>query len=257
MILAPPMEVFQRVPERTSPQSSLNHWLLKLEELQRSSYPRKDDDLTAGGNNLTKVKLLVMRESGPLITTSTAAAIFNQFYVPAVSMDCCGCSVAQSCPALAIPWTAACQASLSFTISQSLLRVMSTESVIPSNHLILCHLLLLLPSIFCSIRVFSNESALHIRGPKASVSVIPMNTQSWFPLGRTSLISLLSKGFSRVFSSITFKSINSPALSFLYGPTLSIRDKELNKRDTCQTLRDILVGERDNKQTPNILCQLW
>ena len=77
------------------------------------------------------------------------------------------------------------------------------------------------------------------------------------PLGWTGWISLQSKGLSRVFSSITFKSINSPALSFLYGPTLSIRDKELNKRDTCQTLRDILVGERDNKQTPNILCQLW
>ena len=64
------------------------------------------------------------------------------------------------------PWTAACQASLSFTISWSLLKLMSIESVIPSNHLILCHPLLLLPSIFPSIRVFFNEAALHIRGPK-------------------------------------------------------------------------------------------
>ena len=103
MILTPPMEVFQRVPECMSPQNSLNHWLLKLEKRQRSSYPRKDDDLTTGGNNLTKVKLFVMRELGPLITTSTAAAIFNQFYVPAVSMDCCCCSVTQSCPTLVIP----------------------------------------------------------------------------------------------------------------------------------------------------------
>ena len=65
-----------------------------------------------------------------------------------------------------IPWTAACQASLSFTISQSLLKLMSIESVMPSNHPILCRLLLLLPSIFFSIRVFSNESALCIRWPK-------------------------------------------------------------------------------------------
>ena len=64
------------------------------------------------------------------------------------------------------PWTAARQASLSFTISESLPKLMSTESVMPSNHLILCRPLLLLPSIFPSIRVFSNESALYIRWPK-------------------------------------------------------------------------------------------
>ena len=67
---------------------------------------------------------------------------------------------------LVTPWTAACQASLSITNSQSLLKLMSVESVMPSNHLILCRPLLLLPSIFPSIRVFSNESALHIRWPK-------------------------------------------------------------------------------------------
>ena len=66
----------------------------------------------------------------------------------------------------ATPWTAACQASLSITNSQSLLKLMSIESVIPSNHLILCHPLLLLPSIFPSIRVFSDESAHHIWWPK-------------------------------------------------------------------------------------------
>ena len=64
------------------------------------------------------------------------------------------------------PWTAACQASLAITNSRSLLKLMSIESVMPSNHLILCHPLLLLPSIFSSIRVFSNESALCIRWPK-------------------------------------------------------------------------------------------
>ena len=66
----------------------------------------------------------------------------------------------------ATAWTAACQASLSFTNSQSLLKLMSIESVMPSNHLILCHPLLLLPSTFPSIRLFSNESVLHIRWPK-------------------------------------------------------------------------------------------
>ena len=66
----------------------------------------------------------------------------------------------------ATPWTAACQASLSFTISRSLLKLISIESVMPSNHLIFCHPVLLLPSIFPSIRVFANESFLHIRWPK-------------------------------------------------------------------------------------------
>ena len=64
------------------------------------------------------------------------------------------------------PWSAACQASLSITNSQSLLRLMSIESMMPSSHLILCHPLLLLPSIFPSLGVFSNESVLHIRWPK-------------------------------------------------------------------------------------------
>ena len=77
----------------------------------------------------------------------------------------------------------------------------------PSSHLILCHPLLLLPSIFHSIRVFSNESALHIRWPKdwssASPSVLSMNIQGWFPSGLTGLTSLLLKGLSRVFSSTT------------------------------------------------------
>ena len=76
------------------------------------------------------------------------------------------------------PWTAVLQASLSFSISWSLLKLMSIESVMPSNHLILCHPLLLLPSIFPIIRVFSNESALHIRWPKYwsfSFSISPSN----------------------------------------------------------------------------------
>ena len=107
----------------------------------------------------------------------------------------------------AAPWTAAHKASLSITNSRSLLKLMSIKSVMPSKHLILCHALLFLPSIFPSIRVFSNESALHIRWPKywsfASTSVLPMNIQDWSPLGWTSWISLQSKGLSRIFSNST------------------------------------------------------
>ena len=95
----------------------------------------------------------------------------------------------------ATPWTAACQTSLSFTISQSLLKLMFIESVMPSNHLTLCCPLLLLPSIFPSIRVFSYESGGQSIG--VSASVLPMNIQGWFPLEFTDLI-LLSKGLSNL-----------------------------------------------------------
>ena len=106
----------------------------------------------------------------------------------------------------ATPWTAARQASLSITNSQNLLKLMSIELVMPSNHLIFCRPLLLPPSVFPSIRVFSNESVLHIFtggqriGVSASASVLLMNIQDWFPLGRTGWISLQSKGLSRSFS---------------------------------------------------------
>ena len=103
----------------------------------------------------------------------------------------------------ATPWTATRQVSLSITNSRSPPKPISIVSVMPSNHLMLCHPLLL-PSIFLSIRVFSNESVLHIRWPSigvsASASVLPMNTQDWSPLGWTGWISLQSKGLSRVFS---------------------------------------------------------
>ena len=105
------------------------------------------------------------------------------------------------------PWTAAHQASLSITSSQSLLKLMSMELVMPSNYLILWHPLLLLPSIFPSIRVFSNESVLCIRWPKYwsfSLSIIPSNEYSGLISFRmTGWISVLSKGLSRVFSKTT------------------------------------------------------
>ena len=105
--------------------------------------------------------------------------------------------------------TAACKASLSFTISWSLLKFMSIESVMPFSYLVLCCPLLLLSSIFPSIRVLSNESVLCISGQSigasASASVLQRNIQGLFPLGLTGLISLQSKGLSRVFSNTTVK----------------------------------------------------
>ena len=103
---------------------------------------------------------------------------------------------------------AACQASLSFTISRSLLEVMSIESVMPSNHLTLCRPLFLLPSIFPSMTTFSKCSQFFASGGQrigvsASASVLPMNTQYWFLLRLTFSISLQSKGLLRVFSNTT------------------------------------------------------
>ena len=99
------------------------------------------------------------------------------------------------------PWIAARQVSLSITNSQSLLKLVPVESVMPSSHLVLCHPLLLLPSIFPSIRVFAKESVLASGGQSigASASVLPMNIQDWFPLGLISLISLQTKRFSKSF----------------------------------------------------------
>ena len=107
------------------------------------------------------------------------------------------------------PWTAACQVSLSITNSQSLLKLMTTELVMPSYHPILCRLLLLLPSVFPASESFPVSWLFTLGGQSfgasASASVLPMNIQDWFPLGLTSLISLLSKGLSRVFSNTTPK----------------------------------------------------
>ena len=95
----------------------------------------------------------------------------------------------------ATPWTAACQASLSIINSQSLLKFMSIKSVMPSNHLVLCHPLLLLPSILPNIRVFSNESALRIRWPKYwsfSFSISPLNEHSGLISFRMDWLDLLA-----------------------------------------------------------------
>ena len=104
-------------------------------------------------------------------------------------------SVAQSCPTVATPWTAVCQASLSITNSLSLLKLMSIELVIPSNHLILCRSLLLPSSIFPSIRVLSNESTLRITQPKYwsfSFSISPSDEYSGLISFRIDWLNLLA-----------------------------------------------------------------
>ena len=117
----------------------------------------------------------------------------------------------------ATPWTAARQSSLSITNSQSLLKLMSTESAMPTNHLILCRALLL-PSIFPSIRVFSNGSVSCVRWLKYwnfSFSISPSNEHpGLISLGRTGWISLQSNGLSRVFSNTTVQKHHSSVLSF-------------------------------------------
>ena len=129
----------------------------------------------------------------------------------------------------AAPWTPACQASLSITNSWSLLKLMSIELVMLYNHLILCHPLLLLPSVFPASGSFPTSqffaSGGQTIGASASASVLPMNIRDWFPLGLTDWISLQSKGLSRVSPTPQLNSINSSVLSFLYSPTLtSIHD---------------------------------
>ena len=121
----------------------------------------------------------------------------------------------------ATPWAAACQASLSITISRSWLKFMSIKLVMPSNHRVFCS-----SFSFC-LQSFPASGSLPMSwlftsggqniGASASVSVLPMNIQGWFHLGLTGWISLLSKGLPRVSQTPQFKSINSSALSLLYG----------------------------------------
>ena len=130
-----------------------------------------------------------------------------------------------SCVHLSVtPWTAARQASLSITNSWSLLKLMSVESVMPSNRLILCHPLLFLPSNLPSIRGFSNESVLHIRWSKYwsfSLSITPSNEYSGLIPFKMDWFDLLV--VQETSPKPQFKSINSLVLSLLYDPTLTSR----------------------------------
>ena len=136
---------------------------------------------------------------------------------------------------LTTPWAAARQASLSSTISLSLLTFTSFESVMPSNHLILCCPLLLLPSVFSRIKIFSNESALHIRWPKyGSVSISPSNEYSGLISFRMDWFDLLA--VQGALKSL-FQHHNSSTLSLLYSPTLtSIHDYWKNHSFYCTEL---------------------
>ena len=132
---------------------------------------------------------------------------------------CCCCSVSQLCPTPCAPRTAACQASLQYlpsVFTRSLVQPMSIPSVMPSNHLILCRPLLLLPSIFPSIRVFSNESALCTTWPKYwsfSFSISPSNEYSGLMSFRTDWLDLFAVWTLKT-PTLQFEGINSSVLSF-------------------------------------------
>ena len=132
----------------------------------------------------------------------------------------------------ATPWTATRQVSFSITNSQSLLKLMSIELVMPSNHLIFCPPLLLLLSILTSIRVFSKDSVIHIRWPKYwsfSFSISPSNAYSGLISFRTDWLDLLQvKGFTRVFSNTTVQKHQFFALNFLSSPALTSLEDATN-----------------------------
>ena len=158
------------------------------------------------------------------------------------------------------PWTSARQASLSITNSGSLLKLVFIESVIPSNHLILCRPLLLPPSVFPSIRVFSNESVLCISWPKYwsfSFSISPSNEYSGLIFFRMDWLDLLcGPRYSQESSPIPqFKNINSLVLSFLYSPTrTSIYAAAAAKSlQSCPTLCDPIDGSPLVSPVPGVL----
>ena len=155
-----------------------------------------------------------LNKQGDNTVLMSSFANLEQVCVPCQVLNCCYMYVCissvqslTSVQLFATLWTTARQASLSITNSQSPLKPMSIVSVMPSSYLILCLPFLLLPSIFPSIRVFSNESVLPIGWPMywsfSFKSVLPMNTQVWSPLEWTGWISLQGKGLSRVFSNTT------------------------------------------------------
>ena len=152
-------------------------------------------------------KSLLQQHSSKASILLCWASFMVQLSHPSVQFS----SVAQSY-LFATPWTAAHQASQSIINPQTLPKFMSIKSMMPSNHLILCQPLLLLPSIFPSIRVFSNESVLHIRWPKYwsfSFSISLSNEYSGLISFRMDWLDILAvQGVSRVFSNTTFKSIN-------------------------------------------------
>ena len=167
----------------------------------------------------------------------TLYSLRNRSLFPLLTASCC-CSVTKSCLILCDPMDYS-QTSLSFTISQSLLKLMSTESLMSSNHLIFSHPLLLLPSVFPNIRVFSDGWLFASGGQsiRASASVLPRNIQGWFPLELTGLISLQSKGLLRVFSSIIIQKHQFLRAQPSYSPTfISIHEFCKNYSFDCANI---------------------
>ena len=162
------------------------------------------------------------------IYPSASSWHFTFSFVPCLSYEFSSVQPISCVQLFVTSWTAR-QASLSITNFWSPPKPMCMELMMPSSHLILCRPLLLLPSIFPASGSFQMShlftSGGQSIGISASASVLPMNTQDWFPLGWTGCISLQSKGLSRVFSNPQFKNIKSSMLSFRYSPTLtSIHD---------------------------------
>ena len=153
------------------------------------------------------------------------------FFLISLSISPWGCKELDMTKRLALhftPWPAACQASFSFTISQSFLKLISIELVMPSNHLILCHPFSCLQSFPASESFLMSQllaSGSQSIGASASSSVLAMNIQDWFPLGWTGLICLQFKGLSRVFSNTTVQKHQFFGTQPSCGPTLtSIHD---------------------------------
>ena len=174
----------------------------------------------------------------------TFISIFtDKLYPSLVRNFFCFCLVTKLCLILCNPMDCSSSGFLFFTISRSLLKLMSTELVMLSNHHILCYPLLLLPSIVPSIRVFQMCQLFVSGGQRieasASASVLPMNIQGWRTLGLTGLISLLSNRLLRVLQHHNSKVSIHKVLSLLYGPTFtSIHDSwknhSFNYVDLCQ-----------------------
>ena len=172
---------------------------------------------------------------------------FNPFTFKVIINMCDPITILLICVQLFVtPCNAARQASLSITNSWSLLKLRSIASVMPSNRLIFCHPLFLLPSIFPSIRVFANESVLHIRWPEYwcfSFSISPSNEYSGLIFFRIDWLDLLAgQGTHESSPAPQFKNINSLALSLLYGPTLT-SILPMVTRKTIVLTRQTFVGK--------------
>ena len=150
-------------------------------------------------------------------------------------------SVAQSCPTFCDPMDCSMPGFPVLHQLPELLKLTSIKWVMPSNHLILCHPLLLLPSIFPSIRVFPTSqffsSGGQSIGVSASTSVLPMNIQDWFPLGWTGWISLQSKGLQRVFSNTTVQKHQFMVPKSKEFPTTTQTSDSISKRNRSQSER--------------------